>query len=119
MRTIELLKYIEVRRVWRRKELNERCLNSATDMYQIQHRTQEAPSLMPRDDDSRDLRARLLAGDTTASNDVVTAYLDDLADWLEKHYDKEQPNYCLTAAEDAILAFIKNPMSYDPDKKSL
>lgn len=73
---------------------------------------------MPRDDDSRDLRARLLAGDTTASNDVVTAYLEDLADWLEKHYDKEEPNYCLMAAEDAILTFIKNPMSYDPDKSS-
>ena len=37
---------------------------------------------MPRDEEGRDLRARLLAGDTTASNDVVIAYLDDLADWL-------------------------------------
>ena len=72
---------------------------------------------MPRDEEGRDLRARLLAGDTTASNDVVIAYLDDLADRLEKLYDKEQPNDCLTAAEDAILAFIKNPMSYDPEKK--
>jgi hypothetical protein len=51
-------------------------------MYQIQRRNQEAPSLMPRDEEGRDLRARLLAGDTTASNDVVIAYLDDLADWL-------------------------------------
>jgi len=50
---------------------------------------------------------------------VVTAYLDDLADWLEKRFHKEHPNDCLTAAQDAILVFIKNPMSYDPDKKSL
>ena len=63
---------------------------------------------MPRDEEGRDLRARLLAGDTTASNDVVTAYLDDLADWLEKLNGAAQPDECLTAAEDDILAFIKN-----------
>jgi len=74
---------------------------------------------MPHDEVGATLRACLLAGDTTASNDVVTAYLDDLADWLEKIHEQAQSDDCLTAAEDAILAFIKNPMSYDPEKKSL
>ena len=74
---------------------------------------------MPRDEEGWNLRARLLAGDTTASNDVVTAYLDYLADLLDKLYDRAQPDDCLTAAEDAILAFIKNPMSYDPERKTL
>jgi hypothetical protein len=50
---------------------------------------------------------------------VVTAYLDDLADWLEKIYEQALPDDCLTAAEDAILAYIKNPMSYDPENKTL
>src|SRR5215211_1096617 len=74
---------------------------------------------MPHDEVGATLRACLLSGDTTASNDVVTAYLDDLADWLEKIHEQAQSDDCLTAAEDAILAFIKNPMSYDPEKKSL
>jgi DNA-directed RNA polymerase specialized sigma24 family protein len=74
---------------------------------------------MPRDEVGLTLRARLLAGDTTASSDVVDAYLDDLADWLEKQYERTQPDDCLTAAEDAILGFIKNPMSYEPERKSL
>ncbi len=71
---------------------------------------------MPRDEEGQDLRARLLTGDTTASNDVATIYLDDLADWLEKLYEETQSDDCLTVAEDAILASIKNPMSYDPEK---
>jgi hypothetical protein len=74
---------------------------------------------MPGDEKGRNLRARLLAGDTTASNDVAIAYLDDLADWLEKQYYEQHPNDCLTAAQDAIVAFIKNPKSWRPDKKTL
>ena len=58
---------------------------------------------MPRDEEGRDLRARPLAGDTTASNDVVAACLDDVADWLEALYPQEHPNDCSTAAADAIL----------------
>ncbi len=74
---------------------------------------------MPRDEEGRDLRARLLAGDTTASNDVVAAYLDDVADWLEALYTQEHPNDCSTAAADAILTFIRNPATYDPEKQTL
>lgn len=69
--------------------------------------------------ENRDLRERLLAGDTTASNDVVSVYLDKLADWLEVLYPQEHPNNCSTAAADAILEFIRSPATYDPEKQSL
>jgi hypothetical protein len=71
---------------------------------------------MPRDEEGRALRTRLLAGDTTASNDVVSAYLNGIADWLEALYPREPPNDCSTAAADAILTFIRNPATYDPEK---
>lgn len=99
--------------------MNEVCPSSATNMYRICCRNQEAQSLMPRDEEGRDLRARLLAGDTTASNDVVAAYLDDVADWLEALYSQEHPNDCSTAAADAILTFIRSPATYDPERQTL
>lgn len=99
--------------------MNEHCPSSATSMYQISCRNQEARSLMPRDEEGRDLRARLLAGDTTASNDLVAAHLDNLADWLEALYPQEHPNDCSTAAADAILTFIRSPATYDPEKQTL
>lgn len=74
---------------------------------------------MPCDEEGRDLRDRLLAGDTTASNDVVAAYLDDVADWLEALYPQKHPNDCPTAAADAVLTFIRNPATYDPEKQIL
>lgn len=70
-------------------------------------------------EEGRSLRDRLLAGDTTASNDVVAAYLDDLADWLEARYPQEHPNDCSTAAADAILTFIRCPEVYDPERLTL
>ncbi|MCA1718272.1 MAG: hypothetical protein LC781_16110 [Actinobacteria bacterium] len=69
--------------------------------------------------EGRSLRDRLLAGDTTASNDVVAVYLDDLADWLEGRYPQEHPNDCSTAAADAILTFIRRPEVYDPERLTL
>lgn len=67
----------------------------------------------------RDLRDRLLAGDATVSNDVAYAYLDDLTDWLTYRYPREHPNDCSTAAQDAILEFIRRPTTYDPERQSL
>jgi hypothetical protein len=72
-----------------------------------------------RSEEGRNLRARLLAGDTTASSDVVAAYLDGLADWLERLYPREHPNDCSTAAADAVLAFIRSPATYNPEKQTL
>lgn len=100
--------------------MNERRPNSATRMYQICYEVQNALSVMSHHgEEGRNLRARLLAGDTTASNDVVAAYLDGLADWLEKLYPQEHPNDCSTAAADAVLAFIRSPATYDPEKQTL
>ncbi len=65
------------------------------------------------------MRDRLLAGDTTASNDVVVGYLDALADWLEARFPQEHANHCSTAAADAILTFIRRPEVYDPERLTL
>lgn len=70
-------------------------------------------------EEDRELQARLLNGDTTASNDLVSTYLDDVADWLATRYSGEHPNDCSTAAEDAILDFIRRPTTYDPERQTL
>jgi Sigma-70 region 2 len=68
----------------------------------------------------RALHARLLAtNDPVASSDLVVAYLDRLAGLLERLNPRVDSHMCQDAAEDAILALIKNPGSYDPNKMSL
>ncbi|MGH3085716.1 MAG: hypothetical protein ACRDSJ_00175 [Rubrobacteraceae bacterium] len=100
--------------------MHERRPNLGAKMYQIYPDSRENSSVTERPaEEGRSLRARLLAGDTTASNDVVAAYLNDLADWLEARYPQEHPNDCSTAAADAILTFIRRPEVYDPERLTL
>lgn len=67
----------------------------------------------------RALHARLLAADPTAPADLAVAYLESLEDWLSRHNPRADPDACATAAEDAILALIKNPASYRPERQAL
>lgn len=68
----------------------------------------------------RALHARLLAGDPTAPADLAAAYLDPLTAWLAaRNPGLGDPHLCATAAEDALLALIKRPASYDPARLSL
>lgn len=69
--------------------------------------------------EARALWKRLLDGDPTATSDVAVAYLDPLVDWLVQRYPRCDPHDCATAAEDTILALIRNPSSYQPERQTL
>jgi RNA polymerase sigma factor (sigma-70 family) len=60
-----------------------------------------------------------LSLDPVAPSDLVVAYLEYLTNWLIARNRHVPEDVCASAAEDAILALIKNPRSYDPTKKSL
>ena len=60
------------------------------------------------------LHERLLARNPTASVDLANIFLDRLADWLIKHNPQADADLCETAAEDAILELIKNPVGLHP-----
>ena len=66
-----------------------------------------------------DLYARLIEGDPTAPSDLAVTYLDRLTEWLIRHNPGVDPHDCATAAEDAILALIKNPRSYKSERQTL
>jgi hypothetical protein len=63
------------------------------------------------------LHQRLLAGDPTAFPDLANAFLEPLIAWLvHKNSFKVSEDYCLEAAEEALIALQKNPASYDPGR---
>jgi hypothetical protein len=62
---------------------------------------------------------RLLDGDPTAPVDLAELYLDRLTDWLIARNRRVEPESCATAAEDAILALIKRPRAYEPERQTL
>ena len=67
--------------------------------------------------DGRNVHARLLAGDPVAPSDLAMTYFEPLTAWLEALYPRLHPHECATAAGDAILAVIKNPQSYKPERQ--
>lgn len=78
------------------------------------------PFPTPSSDEARSIHARLVDGDPTAPADLAIAYLDPLTVWLQAHNPRlSDPHLCATAAEDALLALIKNPLSYNPDRQTL
>jgi RNA polymerase sigma-70 factor (ECF subfamily) len=63
------------------------------------------------------LHRRLVDGDVTASADLATKFLDPLIDWLvEKNSSKVPKDICIEAAEDALIALVKSPRSFNPDR---
>jgi RNA polymerase sigma-70 factor, ECF subfamily len=66
-----------------------------------------------------DIHRRLLEGDPVAASELAAACLDPLADWLRGRNPRIAPDVCDTAAEDALLALIKAPSSYKPDRLPL
>jgi RNA polymerase sigma factor (sigma-70 family) len=67
----------------------------------------------------QELYQRLLAGDALAPSDLADAFLDLLATELQRYNPTADPHLCAEAAEDALLALIKNPRSYDPERAAL
>lgn len=74
---------------------------------------------VPPQHEAMELHRRLLALDPTAANDLVTAYLEPLAFWLQEVEHAAPPDLRLEAAEDAVIALIRNPESYSPQKQTL
>ncbi|MFO0881802.1 MAG: hypothetical protein U0840_31275 [Gemmataceae bacterium] len=77
-----------------------------------------APDL-PSDEDALLLHARLTRGEPTAPSVLAVAYLDHLIDWLSRHNRSADPDFCAEAADEAIVALIKNPASYSPSRSTL
>jgi RNA polymerase sigma-70 factor (ECF subfamily) len=65
------------------------------------------------------LYQRLLAGDPTAPSDLAITLLDYLGSWLIRYHPQEEESLCWEAAEDAIIALAKDPVTYDPARSSL
>jgi RNA polymerase sigma-70 factor (ECF subfamily) len=67
-------------------------------------------------EEERALHARLVAGDPTATADVLRDFLDYLVRGLVKKNSRRVPEeLCVEAAEDALLGFVKSPGSYKPE----
>jgi hypothetical protein len=69
--------------------------------------------------DAEQLHQRLLAHDPTSSADLAVAYLNLLIAWLAELAPKVPPDLRSEAAEDALLALIRNPQSYSAQKQTL
>jgi hypothetical protein len=79
-----------------------------------------APREMPTPLAERELHQRLLNGDPTAPADLAADFLDHLIECVRLCNRTVHEHLCIQAAEDAIIALIKNPDSYQPiDGKSL
>jgi RNA polymerase sigma factor (sigma-70 family) len=66
-----------------------------------------------------DIHTRLCRGDPVASADLAESFLDPLATWLQRRNPGIDPHLCDQAAEDAILALIENPRSFNADRGAL
>lgn len=77
------------------------------------------PSQGDPEESPQQLYERLVTNDPTAPSDLAVRYLDRLSDWLISHNSQVPKDICETAAEDAILALVKNPGTYNPSKQSL
>jgi hypothetical protein len=73
----------------------------------------------PTGTDASAIHARLCEDDPVAPSDLAIAYLDVLTHWLVTTHPRVDPHLCGQAAEDAILALIKNPHSFKSDKSPL
>jgi RNA polymerase sigma-70 factor (ECF subfamily) len=65
------------------------------------------------------LHQRLLERDPVAPSDLACAYLDWLATALARANPRADPHDCNTAAEEAILAYLKRPQAYHPTRLPL
>ena len=73
----------------------------------------------PPADRDRDLCRRLRERDPVAPTDLAVAFLEPLIAWLAAKNRAIPGDIVAEAAEDAILALIRSPDSYDPAKSDL
>ncbi len=74
---------------------------------------------MPSQSEALQLHARLLNKDPTAPVDLASDYLVSLSAWLRRRNPRIHPDDCDSAADDAIVALVKNPRSYKPERQTL
>lgn len=67
----------------------------------------------------RRLHARLLAGDTTASLELVEAYGPRLLARLRVRWHTTAPELCEEAVYEALFGFLRAPDAYDPARGTL
>jgi hypothetical protein len=66
-------------------------------------------------EEEQSLHRRLAEGDVTASADLARLFLDHLIAWLvEKNTSRIPEELCVEAAEDALIALMKSPASFNP-----
>ena len=74
-------------------------------------------SLITREDELA-LHKRLVDGDDTASADIANIFFDGLVEWLiQINRSTVAEELCIQAAEDAWIALIKNPASFNPGRE--
>lgn len=73
----------------------------------------------PSYDESLALHLRLVLLDPTGPADVCAAYLGPLVGWLETHFRTVDPHLRQTAAHEALIAYLREPQSYDPGRGDL
>lgn len=67
------------------------------------------------EDEERSLQRRLVDRDMTATTDLARLFLDHLIAWLVKKNSSRVPKeLCIEAAEDALIALMKSPASFNP-----
>jgi RNA polymerase sigma-70 factor (ECF subfamily) len=71
-----------------------------------------SPASSPLTDRQQLLHQRLVDRDPTAPDDFADTFLEPLTAWLTEHNGSIHPDLVSEAAEEAILAVIKNPASY-------
>jgi RNA polymerase sigma-70 factor (ECF subfamily) len=78
-----------------------------------------SPALPPTQQAAIVLHQRLIAQDPTAANDLAVVYLEAIVAWLGETDPSVAEDIRAEAAEDAILALIRNPESYSPELQTL
>jgi hypothetical protein len=78
-----------------------------------------SPPPAPGPDEGLALHRRLLESDPTAPADLALAYLDSLVAWLTEHHPRLDRDLHTQAADDALLALIEHPASFQPAKQTL
>jgi hypothetical protein len=75
-----------------------------------------SPHAGPSSEDALRLYRCLLERDALAPADFAAAFLEPLIAWLQITNSSVDPVACAEAAEEALIGFLANPASYDPER---
>src|ERR1700722_19902583 len=78
-----------------------------------------APLDFPSREEGLALHIQLCDLNPTAVADVCRAYLAPLLGWLTHRFTNVDAHIRQTAVHDALMAYLQNPRSYNPDRSDL